>query len=137
MEDLDQRAEFSPIDVTARAIVLLAGTNDQFTVFHAYNCHTVHMANVISVMNENGLKVDVVKREEFQKKFDELLSDETMSMKISSLISYKSNEERHFIGSENEFTVKALYRLGFAWPLADYTYLKKLFEALKTLGFFD
>lgn len=137
VEDLDQRAEFSPIDVTAKAIVLLAGTNDKFTVFHAYNCHTVHMANVISVMNENGLKVDVVKREAFQKRFDELLLDETKSMKISSLISYKSNEERYFIGSDNAYTIKALYRLGFAWPLADYIYLKKLFEALKTLGFFD
>ena len=39
--------------------------------------------------------------------------------------------------SDNAFTVKALYRLGFKWSLTDVEYIRMLFESVKTLGFFD
>ena len=35
------------------------------------------------------------------------------------------------------FTTKALYRLGFRWPIIDATYLHQVFEALVDIGFFD
>ncbi len=59
-------------------------------------------------------------------------------MKISSLISYNSSdgEQHRFIGSDNAFTVKVLYRLGFAWPLIDEDYVDRAIEALSTLDFF-
>ncbi len=135
----DAEVEFSPIDSVARAVVLLAGTNDCFTLFHAYNCHHVHMANVIQTMNALGIKIDVVDDEEYALHFKELLKDEQMNMKISSLISYDSSDggEHRFIGSENKFTIKVLYRLGFAWPLISENYLQRAIEALSTLDFFD
>ncbi len=135
----DSPVEFSPIDYVAKAVVLLSGTNDEFTVFHAYNCHHVHMANVISVMNEKGLNIDVVDDSEYVEHFNSQLSDEAMNMKISSLISYNSSDggEHRFIGSDNAFTIKVLYRLGFAWPLIDENYVNRAIEALKTLDFFN
>ncbi len=135
----DSPVEFSPIDYVARAVVLLSGTNDEFTVFHAYNCHHIHMANVISVMNEKGLHIDVVDDNEYTEHFNAQLSDEQMNMKISSLISYNSSdgEQHRFIGADNTFTVKVLYRLGFAWPLTDENYVDRAIEALSTLDFFN
>ncbi len=135
----DSPVEFSPIDYVAKAVVLLSGTNDEFTVFHAYNCHHIHMANVISVMNEKGLHIDVVDDNEYVKHFNTQLSDEEMNMKISSLISYNSSdgEQHRFIGSDNAFTIKVLYRLGFAWPLIAEDYVDRAIEALSTLDFFD
>ncbi len=135
----DSPVEFSPIDYVAKAVVLLSGTNDEFTVFHAYNCHHIHMANVISVMNEKGLHIDVVDDKEYTEYFNVQLSDEKMNMKISSLISYNSSDggQHRFIGSDNAFTIKVLYRLGFAWPLIDENYVERAIEALSTLDFFD
>lgn len=139
VSSMDQAAEFSPIDFTAKALVRLAGTPDQFTVFHAYNCHHVHMANVLAVMNECGISIDVVKDDVFRKKFNALLADESKNMEISSLIAYMNSgkENRRYVGWDNSFTVKALYRLGFSWPLTGEGYIHRSVEALSTLGFFD
>ncbi len=135
----DAPVEFSPIDSVAKAVVLLAGTNDCFTVFHAYNCHHIHMANVIAGMNAKGISIHVVDDAEYAAHFNSQLADESMNMKISSLISYNSSdgEEHRFIGSNNAFTVKVLYRLGFAWPLIGESYVDRALEALKTLDFFE
>ncbi len=135
----DSPVEFSPIDYVAKSVVLLSGTNDEFTVFHAYNCHHVHMANVIAVMNEKGLNIDLVDDKEYVEHFNSQLADEKMNMKISSLISYNSSDggEHRFIGSDNAFTIKVLYRLGFSWPLISESYVDKAIEALSTLDFFD
>ena len=135
---MDSVAEFSPIDTTAKAVVTLAGTNDKFTVFHAYNCHHVHMANVLSVMKKHGLEIDVVGDEEFAECFNELLSDEKRNMEISSLIAYMNSgkSNRRYVGWDNSFTIKALYRLGFSWPLTSEKYIEQAVNALSTLGFF-
>lgn len=135
---MDSSAEFSPIDLTAKAITKLAGTPDKFTVFHAYNCHHVHMANIISIMNQSGMNIEVVSDGEFNSCFSRLLSDEKSNMEISSLIAYMNNGEtnRRYVGWDNSFTVKALYRLGFAWELTDEAYIRQAVNALSTLGFF-
>ena len=60
-------------------------------------------------------------------------------MLVSSLISYASSD-RHvhqYIHTDNSFTVKALYRLGFKWPITDEDYLQGMMEALDSLGFFE
>ncbi len=135
---LDSAVEFSPIDSTAKAVIALAGTPDKFTVFHAYNCHHVHMANVLSVMKQYGMHIDIVEDEEFTGCFNELLSDESRNMEISSLIAYMNSGKanRKYVDWDNSFTVKVLYRLGFAWPLTDEKYIEQAVDALSTLGFF-
>ncbi len=135
----DAKVEFSPIDCVAKAVVLLSGTNDSFTVFHAYNCHHIHMANVISAMNTAGLTINVVEDDEYIKHFKKQLANDKMNMKISSLISYNSadGEEHRFIGSDNTFTIKVLYRLGFSWPIISESYVNRAIDALSTLNFFE
>ena len=59
---------------------------------------------------------------------------------ISGLISYMSSDSEQsgeYIGYDNSFTTKALYRLGFKWPITNEKYLENAFEALDTLGYFD
>jgi amino acid adenylation domain-containing protein/thioester reductase-like protein len=134
---MDALAEFSPIDSTAQAIVLLAGTPDKFTLFHACNCHHVHMANVLEAMRDCGIDVAVKSDAEFNGEFNEMLADEKRNMDISSLIAYLNNGSRRYVAHDNSFTVKALYRLGFSWPLTDKAYISRAINALSTLGFFD
>ena len=67
------------------------------------------------------------------------MMDDTKSMLVSSLISYSSSDmhTHQFIGSDNEFTNKALYHLAYKWPITDYEYLKNAIISLQTLDFFE
>ena len=136
--DMDTEVEFSPIDMVAKAAVLLAGTPEEFTVFHVNNCHKVHMANVLKVMRDNGMPVEVVSRKEFDRRFAEAMKDEANGEYVSGLISYLGNagETRRFIPADDAYTVKALYRLGFSWPIISDGYMDKAFKTLKSMRFF-
>ena len=136
---MDSPVEFSPVDMTAKAVVLLAGTPDSFTVFHANNCHNIHFANVLEAFKDCGYNIDIVDEETFKNRFSEALSDEKKSVAVSSLISYNgnANENLQWTQSDNSYTVKALYRLGFSWPIVSPQYLVSSLQTLDTLGFFD
>ncbi len=137
---LDMPAEFSPIDATAEAIVKLAGATGGFTVFHAYSSYLIQMADVIEQMNASGIPVKIVSDEEFQEELQKALADESRNELISGLIAYLSSDKDNssaYIDADNSFTTKALYRLGFKWPMPDGAYLRNALHALETLGFFD
>ena len=137
---LDMPTEFSPIDSTAEAIVKLSSVQGEFTVFHAYSSYLIQMADVIAQMNESGILVETVSDEEFQQSLLAALEDEEKNELISGLIAYASSDADNstvYIDADNSFTTKALYRLGFKWPMPDSVYLKNALTALETLGFFD
>ena len=137
---LDSAVEFSPIDCTAAAMVTLAGANRDFTVFHATNGHRVQMGDVIEAMNRVGVPVEIVDKKTFDEMFGRALADDSLNELISPLISYQASDKNtveFYIGHNNDFTTKALYRLGFKWPIINEDYLKNVFEALETLAFFD
>ncbi len=131
--------EFSYIDETARAVVLLSGTGSQFTVFHAYNSHTVDMGNIIMAMNACDIPVKVVKDSEFKERLKEGLADMEINKYLSPLINYDlaAGPVLKEVGSENFFTVNALYQLGFAWTITDMEFIEKALEYMKGMGFFD
>ena len=139
VQQMDEKDEFSPIDEAARATVLLAGTNSEFTVFHAYNFHTVEMGDLVEILNSNGFKVDVVDEKEFNARLSDALSDDKINSYVSPLINYKTDNDENIIenDTDNAFTVKALYRLGFHWNITDREYIDNVIIMLKTLGFFD
>ncbi len=139
VDNLDAPVEFSPIDCCAKACLLLVGTPDEFTVFNVNNCHIIHMANIIKVLNSLEMNVNIVNEDEFKHRFMDMLADDNSNQDISGLIAYMNNagESRRMIESDNHFTVKALYRLGFDWPIIDLNYVKNAIEAVSSLGFFD
>lgn len=139
VSQMDEIVEFSPIDCTAAAVRLLAGAGGRFTVYHACNGHKVEMGDVIEALNSCGIKIDVVREEEFTAALNKALGDERKNMLVSGLISYLSSDSgqsREYIGYNSSFTTKALYRLGFKWPITSGEYLRNAFEALDTLGYF-
>ena len=48
----------------------------------------------------------------------------------------KAYDVRVRVASDTSYTVKALYRLGFAWPLTSREYLEKMVDALDERAFF-
>ncbi len=132
-------AEFSPIDSTAAAILKLAACEGGFTVFHAYNSHSLYMSDVIYAMRAYGFAVDIVPDEAFAAALRDASGHEDLSGTVLGLIAYDSSDGsvRYEIPADNDFTAKALYRLGYKWPITDDTYLENAIRALDTLGFFD
>ena len=139
VQEMDEMDEFSPVDEVAKATVLLAGTDREFTVFHAYNSHLIELGDLVYILNDNGLKVDVVDKKVFNEKLTAALSDERINSSVSPLVNYKTDNDENMveIDVDNTFTVKALYRLGFHWNITDREYIDSTIKMMKTLGFFD
>jgi hypothetical protein len=96
------------------------------------------MANVLKVMRDNDMPVEVVSKKVFDQRFTEALKDETKGEYVSGLISYlgSAGESRRFVATDESYSIKALYRLGFSWPLISEQYIDKAFKALKGMRFF-
>jgi thioester reductase-like protein len=139
VNSMDIEVDFSPIDEVSKTILKLATTNKKFTLFHSANSHMIQMGDIIYAMNLLGFDIKVVPDNEFIESMKEMMQDEKNNMLVSSLISYASSDSHihSFIGSNNEFSNKALYHLNYKWPITDKDYLTKAIESLMTLGFFE
>ena len=120
-------------------ILVLATAPKEFTLFHSANSHPVEMGDVVEAMNECGLHIDNVSDKEFMDAVYEAANDEEKSKKVSALITYTSNDNHShsYILTDNSFTIKALYRLGYKWPITDQEYLVKAIKSLISLEFFE
>ena len=127
---------FSPIDCTAEAVVLLAGTPDKFTAFNADNRYSFDEMKVIDACNKVGVQITPVEDEEYYADFRRRLGDGNVNSDLSALAAY-DRPDLHVVLTDNTFTAAALYRLGFSWPLADESYLERTMQSLVTLGYFD
>nr|MCR5602962.1 amino acid adenylation domain-containing protein [Lachnospiraceae bacterium] len=136
---MHEQDEFSPIDEVARAILLLASTPSEFTVFHPYNSHSVEMGDIVYAMNNAGINIDIVERSEFDTRLKEALADDNKNRYVSPLVNYDLDDDERRVenGADNIFTVRALYRLGFKWSLTDAEYIRHSIEMLDSLDFFE
>lgn len=127
---------FSPIDCTAKAVVLLSGTNDKFTAFNCDSRYGFDEMKIIDACNRNGITIlpedDKIYYEEFQKK----LGDDKVNSLLNGLAAYDI-KDAHIVETDNLFTTNILYRIGFSWPLVDDTYLDKAINSIMTLDYFN
>ena len=139
LDQLDEQVELSYIDETARAVVLLSGTDRKFTVFHPYNTHTVEMGDIVLCMNSLGIHVDAVSDDIFTDRLNNAMGRENINRYLSPLVDYDVEDDgtRREIPADNRFTTKALYRLGFHWTLTDMGFVKRMLHIMDEYGFFD
>ena len=126
--------DFSEIDMTVRAILLLSGTDRKYTVFHPVNNHTVPYADIVYSMRAYGFAVDAVEDEEFSRRMES--AEDT----AGALIAYRSHEgvaRRYMLDQDCAFTTNALYRLVFKWPVSGEKYIVSMLKALDELTMFD
>jgi len=139
-DQLDSTMEFSPIDETARAILLLARTPERCIVFHAFNHHPVYMGDVFLAMGEAGLTVRSVERDAFVQALHEAEADPEKAKVLTSMLAYARRPTGGPVvvpQAENGYTMQVLYRLGFHWNATSYEYVGQFLQGLVTLGFFD
>ena len=135
---MNESAEFSPIDSTAEAILKLAGTDKNYTVYHACNSHHIYMGDLIYAMRNHGFEIQIVSDDQFEQAVNDYAAAHEDSEAVSGLIAYASRdgEQVYTVGYKNQFTTEVLYRLGYKWPITDDNYLENAIDALDKLGFF-
>ena len=137
---LEGRMEFSPIDETARAVVLLARTPRENLVFHVQNDHLLPMDDILSRLNlEDYPPLQYVEEDEFVRRMNQAKEDPEKSRILSSLIAYAQAEGQVQL-VENEassvFTMQVLHRLGFRWNATSEGYVDMIFDMLSSMEFF-
>jgi len=135
---LEKPVEFSPIDSVAEAVLKLAEVDGRFSVFHMNNNHNVTIADLMDAFRRHGFDVQTVSDEEFRETLAEAAKHEEESRTVLSLVAYsdREGEALQMVDSDRRFTINALFRLGFRWPIVDDGYLEKMIWALDSLGFF-
>ena len=136
----DSPTEFSPINETARAIVLLATTPDDCTVFQPYNNHTRLLGDVLNELKKIGTDIRFVESMEFGTLVQQAASDPKKAALLTTMLAYQNmanGQPSKQVERDNEYTSQVLLRLGFRWSEPDSEYVGKMLTAINQLGFFD
>ena len=139
-DQYDQPTEFSPINETARAIVLLATTPKECTVFQPYNTHTRLLGNVLQVLDKLGTKMQFVEPETFGMAIQQAALDPQKAPLLTTMLAYQNiahGQPTQIVDRNNAYTSQVLLRLGFQWTEPDNEYIGRMLTAISQLGFFD
>ena len=139
-DQYDQPTEFSPIDQTAKAIVLLATTPKECTVFQPYNTHTRLLGNVLQVLDKLGTEMQFVEPEAFGMAIQQAALNPQKAPLLTTMLAYQNiahGQPTQIVDRNNEYTSQVLLRLGFRWTEPDNEYIGRMLTAISQLGFFD
>lgn len=129
------KMEFSPIDLTAKSIIMLAKTPKDNIVFHPATHQRVTYEELVDVFNELNLNMEIVDDEAFNKSLMEILKDESKQKGMFGLTTIL-NDEDVYLPADTEYTLKILSELGFEWPKTNKKYLSMFINNLINLEFF-
>ena len=136
----DELTEMSPIDQTAKAVVLLATTPKECIVFQPFNNHTELFGDVLQLMSKVGKEIRFVENEEFEKALAEAGQDPEKAKLLSAIMAYQDmahGQKAVLIDRDNRYTCSVLHRLGFHWSDTSWDYVERLLTAISGFGFFE
>lgn len=140
---LNQKIEFTPVDVCTKAIVSLAKENiADNKVFHLYNHNFINISDVIEILNSFGSNIKIVSENEFKNRIIEIskskdskfllgiINDLDNSEKATSTINYNFS-----VNIKSEYTQKYLKLLKCEWNETNKNYIRKLINYMKKVNF--
>ena len=136
----DELTEMSPIDQTAKAVVLLASTPKECTVFQPFNNHTELLGDLLQLMTKVGREIRFVENAEFEKSIDEAGQDPEKAKLLSAILAYQDvshGQKAAIIERDNRYTCNVLHRLGFHWSDTSWDYVERMLTAINGFGFFE
>ncbi len=136
----DEPAEFSPINETARAVVVLASTPKECTVFHPYNNHVQLMGDILTQLGKITGGVRFVDENEFEDVLNQAKDDPVKAKQMSSMLAYQDmahGQVAYEVGRDNQYTSQVLHHLGFYWSPTSWDYDQQMLQAIAGFGFFD
>ena len=139
-EMTDTPMEFSPINETAKAIVMLSQTPKECCLFHPYNNHSVHFGDVLAELSQVGKAPIRVETEDFNMALELAKQNPEKAKKLSSLLAYQDmahGQKAVFINPDNQYTAQVLYRLGFHWSSTSWDYVDQMLVTIAGFGYFE
>ena len=140
IDEYDSPAEFSPVNETAKAVVLLASTPKECNVFQPFNNHTDLLGDILAGFEKIGKSIRYVEEDAFQQAILEASKDPKKASLMSALLAYQDmthGQKAVTIERNNRYTSAILLRLGFHWSAPDSAYVNRMLTAISQLGFFD
>lgn len=116
-EILNYMIDLSPVDLCAKAIVLILSDN-QYTMYHIENNNKISIKDLIGILKELNISVEVVDKDEFKNKIINL-SDSNEEL-VALLENYENN-----VRINSDKTIKLLKIHNFNWNNIDKDYIKK------------
>ncbi|MCL2064263.1 MAG: AMP-binding protein [Candidatus Cloacimonetes bacterium] len=135
-----EQVEFSPVGITAGAILHLSGTPESCRVFHVYNNNKVFLGDVIFALKDLGVPIEIVENDVFERELSKAMKDCKRAENLTSLVAYLNaaqGKSASLIEAKNDYTTQVLLRLGWRWFQTDKEYLNKFFTHLLSLGLFN
>ncbi len=139
-DEYDSITEFSPVDQTAKSVVLLASTPKECTVFQPFNNHTKLLGDILMLFEKTGQPIRFVEPDIFQQTIVTASQDPTKANVLSAMLAYQDmtrGQKAVMIERDNRYTCAVLHRLGFHWSEPDDAYINRMLTAISQLGFFD
>lgn len=136
----DELTEMSPINETAKAVVLLASTPKECTVFQPFNNHTELFGDVLRLMSKVSSEIHFVESDQFEKAVGEAGQDPEKAKLLSSMLAYQDmthGQKSAVIERDNRYTCSVLHRLGFHWSDTSWDYVERMLTAIAGFGFFE
>ena len=136
----DELTEMSPIDETAKAVVLLATTPKDCTVFQPFNNHTELFGDVLQEMKKVGREMRFVENDEFEKAVAAAGQDPEKAKLLSAILAYQDiahGQKSAIIERDNRYTCSVLHRLGFHWRDTSWDYVDQMLTTIGGFGFFE
>ena len=90
--------------------------------------------------NINNEKIILVKPQTYMNSSGDSIIQVVNFYKVPSeniIVIYDDKEGIKLIKADTKFTVLALYKLGFSWPIVDDSYLDRIFKYVKEIGMYD
>lgn len=128
----------SPVDETAKAIVLLSKMPSENTVFHVVSSDEVHYKELFQQMEKVlGITFGYLEESEFEALLDEYAKDGRKYKQVESILIEKNGMRMKEVAIDSAFTVEMLKESGFEYHKIKDSYLEQYFKALDGLGFFE
>ncbi len=136
----DEYTEMSPIDETAKAVVLLASTPKECTVFQPFNNHTELLGDVLQLMEKVGREMHFVEADEFEQTVAVAGQDPEKAKQLAAILAYQDvahGQKTAIIERDNRYTCSVLHRLGFHWSDTSSEYIIQMLRQIAAFGFFE
>ncbi len=141
-ETTEKNINFSFIDQVAKAVVLLFDRKKlQNETYHLYNSHTVSMSFVAGLINQAGVKINIIPPAEFVENLLKKYDDEDKTDDITQILVHTnmlsgSMEKTSFTLLNNKTDV-ILKAAGFEWSRLDCKKIKLMLEHCMKVGFIN
>ncbi len=136
---LDFNVEFTPIDLAAKAICLLATVKGNYNTYHLFNHNHIIMSELDRALNNLNYKLKHISKRQMTELIAFYSKEENGYEKVKGIIQdLNRNKELDYTPNtviKSDFTIKVLELLGFEWPKIDEEYIIKYIKYLEKINF--